>query len=412
LDIFENGVAAQGVIHMSNILVCSKCLLPETVESLVIGDDGVCSVCKNISYKHTSINWEERGHRFDEILDAHRGQGQYDCVVPFSGGKDSTYTLWYLVKVKKLKPLVVRFDHGFFRPTLQDNALKTFRRLGVDVHNFTPNFQVVRKLMYESLRRKGDFCWHCHTGIFAYPMWVSIRYETPLVIWGESGAEYSSWYSFEEQEEMDQRRFDLKINRGIAAEDMIGMLDNSISGYPVTSRDLIPFSYPPRRDLKKAGTKSVFLGRYIPWDVKYNYATIQKELDWKGEQVEGVPPQYDYEKIECFMQGVRDYIKFLKRGYARTAHLASIDIRNGRLTREEGQKLVDQYDGKRPYALDLFLDYLGITEEHFHDLVKMHEVRPHTTPSCGECQRCQVVPWDAEMWQKIGSIQRTTPEIL
>ena len=381
--------------------VCSNCLLPETVESLVIGDDGVCSVCKNIAYKTTSIDWEERGARFDAILDDHRGKAQYDCVVPFSGGKDSTFTLWYLVKVKKLKPLVVRFDHGFFRPTLQDNAHRTFRTLGVDVHQFTPNWQVVRKLMFESLRRKGDFCWHCHTGIFAYPMWVSIRFGIPLVIWGESGAEYSSWYSFEEQEEMDQRRFDLKINRGIAAEDMIGMLDDTVSDYKVEARDLLPFTYPPKRELRKAGTKSIFLGRYIPWDVKRNTQIIEDELGWRGEQVEGVPPDYSYEKIECYMQGVRDYIRYLKRGYGRTAHLASIDIRNGRLSRDEGVKLVEQYDGKRPYALDLFLDYLGITEEQFHDIVKLHEVRPHETPACGDCQRCQTVPWDAEQWSRV-----------
>ncbi len=380
--------------------VCSACLLPETVESLVIGDDGVCTVCRQIEYKRTEIDWVERGERMDAVLDEYRGTGHYDCVVPFSGGKDSTFTLWYLVKIKKLKPLVVRFDHGFFRPQLQENALKTFRLLGVDVHQFTPNWQIVRKLMYESLKRKGDFCWHCHTGIFAYPMWVALKFDVPLVIWGESGAEYSSWYTFEEQEEMDQRRFNLKINRGIAAEDMIGMLDDSISDYEVQERDLWPYTYPAKRDLKKAGTKSIFLGRYIPWQTKSQVELIKKELGWQGDQVEGIPPEYDYEKIECFMQGVRDYIRFLKRGYGRTAHLASIDIRNGHITREEGQKLVDKYDGKRPAALDLFLEYLGISEEEFHDLVTNHEVRPYRTPACGECERCNEAPADFEAWPR------------
>ena len=208
--------------------------MPETAESLTFDEHGVCSVCRQIEYKHSQIDWAERGRALDEILDRHRGKQQYDCIVPFSGGKDSTFTLWYLVKVKKLKPLVVRFDHGFLRKTVQENSLRTFRALGVDVHHFTPNWQVVRKLMFESLRRRGDFCWHCHTGIFSYPMWVSIWQKIPLVIWGEPTAEYASFYRYDEEEEVDERRFNAFVNLGINAEDMLGMLDNTISDYEVT----------------------------------------------------------------------------------------------------------------------------------------------------------------------------------
>ena len=69
--------------------------------------------------------------------------------------------------------------------------------------------------------------------------------------------------------------------------------------------------------------------------MKKQVEIIKRELDWQGDRVEGVPPQYDYEKIECMMQGSRDFIKYLKRGYGRTTHLASIDIRNNRLKREK-----------------------------------------------------------------------------
>ena len=66
----------------------------------------------------------------------------------------------------------------------------------------------------------------------------------------------------------------------------------------------------------------------------------KEELGWQGDTVEGIPPEYDYEKIECMMQGVRDYIKFLKRGFGRTAHLTSIDIRNNRLSRRRQRSYV------------------------------------------------------------------------
>ena len=287
---------------------CSKCVMPESAESLGFDNSGTCSVCRQVEFKQTGIDWNAKLEEFHKIVDGVRGKHDYDCIVPFSGGKDSTFTLWYLVKKLKLKPLVVRFDHGFMRPTLIENNVRTFRTLGCDVLNFTPNWQVVRKLMFESLRRRGDFCWHCHTGIFAYPMWIALEKKVPLVIWGEPSAEYSSFYSYDEDEEVDERRFNSFVNLGINAEDMLGMLDNTIGDYPVTARDLKPFSYPPVADLRALKLRSVCLGSYIPWDVKEQTALIREELGWQGEEVEGVPPEYDYEKIECFMQGMRDFV--------------------------------------------------------------------------------------------------------
>lgn len=383
---------------------CARCVMPETAESLSFDDRGVCSVCRQIEVKQNVIDWTDRRVELDRIAASVRGVGDYDCIVPFSGGKDSTFTLWYVVKELKLRPLVVRFDHGFLRPTVIDNSLKTFRLLGVDVQHFTPNWQVVRKLMFESLRRRGDFCWHCHTGIYSYPMWVSIWQSIPLIIWGEPSAEYASFYKYDEIEVHDEERYNLIINLGINPEDMAGMLDDTISDYPVTVRDLKPYTMPSMQLLKDKQVRQMFLGNYIPWDVKKQVDIIKKDLDWKGDQVEGVPPEYDYEKIECFMQGVRDYIKYLKRGFGRTAHLASIDIRNGRLSREEGARLVAAYDGRRPPSLDLFLDFLGIDEKRFMEVVEPHVVHPHEMPTLEEARASAQNwrTWDYDLWSRSG----------
>ena len=355
--------------------------MPETAESLTFDEDGVCSVCHQIDYKHEAIDWDARMTEFDKILEHVRGKHDYDCIVPFSGGKDSTFTLWYLVTQKKLKCLAVRFDHGFYRPQVEKNNLRTFRQLGVDVLQFVPNWQVVKKLMFASLQRRGDFCWHCHTGIFSYPMWVSLEKNIPLVIWGEPDSEYSSFYSYEDVMEHDERRFNRNINLGINAEDMLGMLDDSVSDYSVSERDLKPYTFPPQRELREKGTRSIFLGSYVPWDVRENVKVIKEELGWKGAEVEGVPPEFDYEKIECMMQGVRDYIKFLKRGWGRTSHLCSIDIRNGRMDRKTGEDLVEKFDGRRPPSLDIFLEILGMDEAEFMATVEPHVVAPHRMPT-------------------------------
>ena len=82
-----------------------------------------------------------------------------------------------------LKPLVVRFNHGFLRPNLRANCDRVFRKLGVDVHDLTPSRKVVQRLMLQSFHEKGDFCWHCHTGIYAYPMQLALKEQVPLIFW-------------------------------------------------------------------------------------------------------------------------------------------------------------------------------------------------------------------------------------
>lgn len=379
---------------------CSECVMPQTAESLKFDQQGKCSVCAQIEYKHDHIDWPKRRIALDELVAAYRNQGDYDCIVPFSGGKDSTFTLWYIVKQLKLKPLVVRFDHGFLRPNVSKCADRTFRRLGVDVIHFSPNWQIVKKLMYEALVRRGDFCWHCHTGIFSYPLWIALKFNVPLVFWGEPDGEYASFYSYEEIQESDEARFNRFINLGINAEDMVGMLDNTLSDYPVTLRDLKPYTFPPSKELRQNGIRSVFLGSYIPWDVRAQVNIIKHELDWQEDMVEGVPEEYGYEKIECFVQGVRDYIKFLKRGFGRTTHLTSIDIRNHRLTREDALKLVALHDGKKPAALSRFLRILELSEEQFMEIIARHIVSPHEMPALDTIPLSAKEPADFAEWDE------------
>src|SRR5262249_50619183 len=191
---------------------CTQCFFPETQETLVFDGAGVCNVCRQIEYKQTQVDWAAKEREFVALIEQYRDRHDYDCIVPFSGGKDSTFTLYTLVAKYRVKPLVVRFDHGFLRPTVLENSTRTIKKLGVDVLHFRPNWRVVQKLMRESLRRKGDFCWHCHTGIFSYPMHIAVKFKIPLVIWGEPSAEYVSYYTYEQPEEVDEKRFNRFVN--------------------------------------------------------------------------------------------------------------------------------------------------------------------------------------------------------
>ncbi len=94
---------------------CKRCGLPETYETIEYDSMGICNICRSAEHKKDGIDWLERKKLLDSLIEKHRGKADYDCIIPFSGGKDSTFQLYYLMKEYKLKPLVVRFNHGFMR---------------------------------------------------------------------------------------------------------------------------------------------------------------------------------------------------------------------------------------------------------------------------------------------------------
>lgn len=148
---------------------CTKCGLPETYESIEFDSENICNICHQHTFKKSVINWDERKKDLDKLIEQYRGKYEYDCIIPFSGGKDSTFTLLYLIREYKIKPLVVQFNHGFMREKLKQNNERTFKQLGVDVLSFTPNWKIVKRLMLESLIRKGDFAGIAIQGFFLIP---------------------------------------------------------------------------------------------------------------------------------------------------------------------------------------------------------------------------------------------------
>jgi len=364
---------------MSELRRCGKCLLPETYETIEIEkDNSSCNMCKTSQFKNTGIDWDKRKLMLNDVIEKYRGKYDYDCIVPFSGGKDSTFTLYYLLKEYKIKPLVVRFNHGFMRSNHEKNVERTLKKLGADFLDFTPNWQVVKRIMWESFSRKTDFCWHCHTGIYSYPLQVALKFNVPLILWGEPLAEMSAYYTYEDNmiEWEDENKFNIFRNLGITADDMLGMINSPEN--PLTKRDLLPYTYPKLDDLKKMDYYSVCLGSFIPWDYKKQTKIIMDELGWQSDELEGVPSEINQEgaKIECWMQGTRDYIKYLKRGYGRVTQLVNFEVRNNKMTTEEAWDWIQKYDGRKPQSLGIFLNYIGITEKEFFEIVKDFVIPP------------------------------------
>lgn len=348
---------------------CGRCILPETYATIEFDSEGVCNLCRQHEIKD-NIDWGGSEKKLKNLLEKYkkiakeRGN-KYDCIVPYSGGKDSSYTLYVLKEKYGMNPLVVTVSHMFFTDTGKWNNENTVRKLGVDQIFFRPSWSTVKKFCIASYKKTGDFCYHCHTGVYSFPLKVAIKWKIPLVIWGEPNAEQTQYYSYEEEEKLNETHF--KKIFGYIAEDFIGMEG-------LTREELQTFMFPPVKELQKLELNSICLGTYIRWDYKKQVELIKEKLGWKGREVEG--SFVDYDKVECEYITIRDYVKYIRRGFGRSAQLASMWIRDGQMSREEAMKIAEKYDGKRPSNLDKFLEDIGISEEEFMEIAKKHRVSP------------------------------------
>lgn len=151
---------------------------------------------------------------------------------------------------------------------------------------------------------------------------------------------------------------------GNRIQDMIGVRE-------LTVKELTPYFYPSDSDIERVGVKGLFLGHYFFWDARKQLELILKETDFGIKEDGPVEGTYtNYENLDERMHGLHDYLKFVKYGFGRATDHACIDIRNNRLTREEGLKLVKQYDGKYPhYGINSFVEYSGMSIEEIDKII-------------------------------------------
>lgn len=352
---------------------CVKCLTKESADTITFDAEGVCGVCRNVEKKFNgAVDWGVRRQELDAIVAKAKARGdQYDCLIPGSFAKDSTFQMLFCVRELGLRPLVVRYNHWHYRPQNEANMVNTLKQLGIDFIDVRVNWKIVREMTREAILRRGDGCAHCHQGVSAMPIQMALKYKIPLVIFGESLAEYQQFgYSTDGYELWDEERYNKAMSLGLRPEDMWEFIKDR--GFD--RRDLMPFQYPPREEIEALGLKAICLGNYIQWDTKAQVERIKSELGWKGNVVES--SFEDYDKTECYAQGQREFSKFIKRGFGRSHHLANIAIRHGHMTRAEGDELQNLHDGKRPQSLDKFLEMMGFSEEEFMEILRSHQVDP------------------------------------
>ena len=346
----------------SKLKYCLRCCLPDTNESIDFDDFGICKACR-ASEQKMHIDWDARQKILAKTLNSYKQKSPdyYDCMVPISGGKDSIFQLHVLKKVYDMNPLAVTFSHNWFTKVGKQNLETSIEKLDVDHIMFTPKRSLINRVARESLKKIGDACWHCHTGVETFPFQVAVKWNIPLLVYGESLAEFSGKETYDEMQDLDPEHF-LKYSAKVKPEDMVCET--------IKKKEMGAFTKPSIEEIKNAGIRRIFLGDYMFWDLEKQTELVIKEYGWKEEKVEGTYKRY--KSVECKMPGFHDYAKFIKRGFGRGTDFAAQDIRAGLLTREEGFELAKLHDQKRPEALDYYLKITGYTEKEFLEILMKH----------------------------------------
>jgi N-acetyl sugar amidotransferase len=335
--------------------------MPDTKPDLKFNEQGVCSACTAFESRE-EIDWKARREELDTILSRFKKDDYWDCIVPVSGGKDSTIQVIRMLQLG-MNPLCVTSTTCHLSEIGRKN-IENIKDLGVDYVEVSPNKIVRRKLNKIGLTQVGDISWPEHVAIFTIPVRVAVQYKIPLIIWGENSQnEYGGPAAASENNVLDRRWLEeFGGLLGLRVSDLEGMEG-------ITKRNLVPYTYPTDDALKEVGVTGLFLGYYLPWD-GYSNALLAEAHGFHslGTTVEG--SVVNYENLDNYQTGIHDYFKFLKFGFGRATDIACLHLRRGRITREDAVTLVEKHDGKFPWSylgkpLEEILEPLDISVDDF-----------------------------------------------
>jgi len=327
-------------------------------------EKGICEVC-NYSKKKKKINWEERESKLIKLLDKHRkNNGEYDCIIPGSGGKDSAYASHLLKYKYGMNPLTVTWAPHLYTQIGWENFTNWIHDGGLDNILFTPNGKLHRlltKLAFENLLHPFQ---PFIIGQKLIGPQTALKYNVPLIFYGENQAEYGNALEENENPEMDMSFFSNEKIEDIRLSTLT--IKEIIDKYNFRLNDFNPYLPPKKKDLKKLNIQQRFLGYYLRWDPQECFYYASKNTGFKPntERTEGSYSKYSSidDKIDPFHY----YCTFIKFGIGRATYDSSQEVRNEKITREEAVHLIKKYDSEFPKKyFKEFLKYIDVDERNF-----------------------------------------------
>ena len=335
--------------------------------TLHIDEEGICDACR-YAVKKEEINWAAREEELHKLLDQYRrNDGEYDCLVPGSGGKDSAYAAHLLKYKYGMHPLTVTWPPILYT----DYGLQNFRNWlevgGFDNLTFKPNGRVHRLLTKLSIENLLHPFQTFILGQKNLAPKIAARYKLPLIFYGESEAEYGNPIAETQTSLRDKSYYTMQDLSEIHLGGV--SLPRLMEEYNLTLNDLAAYLPADYRQLEEAKIEVHYMGYYIKWTPQeaYYHAVEHTGFQARPYRTEGTYSKYN--SIDDKIDDLHYYTTFIKFGLGRASYDAAQEIRNKHLTREEGVALVHRFDGEFPerHFKDV-LDFIEMTPEHFFEL--------------------------------------------
>jgi len=342
---------------------CKKCIVSNQRPRITFDEDGVCSACNYAEYKRTKIDWKAREADLIALCDKHRkGNGEYDVIVPCSGGKDGSFVAHQLKTKYGMNPLAVTWA-PLKASVIGRQNLDAFIASGFNHILGTPNPQITKKLTHLSFRHLGDPFQPFIYGQANFPLHMAVKHNVQLIMYGENG----------EVEYGGDMKNAMRPTRDIEDQDkhyFSGLPPEFWTDYGVSLADLYPFMAPKFEDIKRNGTEIHFLGYYKFWDPQENYYYCHEHTGFAANTKRSEGTYSKYASLDDEIDGFHYYLSYIKFGIGRATSDAAHEIRDGKITREEGAALVKRYDHESPkrYYKE-FLDFCSITDEEVNEVI-------------------------------------------
>lgn len=342
---------------------CKKCLQTDTRPGIRFDENGICPACNY----HTSlqeVDWDERKKELDEIVAFGKANNHsgYDCIIGVSGGKDSTRQAFYVKEVLKMNPLLVSLGYPPEQVTQRgvDNVSNMIN-YGFDCISINPSPQVWRKLMRKAFLQFTNWAKSTELALFSSVPRLAIAYQIPLIWWGENAALQLGDLNVMGKSGSDGNN--LRKMNTLGGGDVTWLLSEEIK-----KNDILQYIYPSEKEMEDADLRITFLGYFWKdWSLvdNGNFSAL-RGLEIRNEKPWEIGDPLGITSLDEDWVTLNQMIKYLKYGFGRIADYVNEDIRNGRMTREEGIALNKRFDGKcSPAYIKSFSDYIGITVDEF-----------------------------------------------
>jgi N-acetyl sugar amidotransferase len=356
---------------------CKKCVMPDTRPGLTLNKDGVCQAC--IRHEERSqVDWAQRRADLKKLCDRHRkSDGGYDCIIPVSGGKDSTYQVKVIKEDMGMNPLLVNVSNFSWTDAGRRNYSNMLTQFDCECISLDLSPATAKKMFRYSFENFGSPTWYWDRAVYTYPLWIAKNFNIPLVIYGENIS-----YEYGGESAEDEASARKQIENGVASEYADILLDEAQLG---DERRF--FLNPPPLD----GLEPVYLSHFVPWSGLHNRAVAEaygfKQLEhW--ETREGYIEQYD--QIDAIGYLVHCWMKYPKFGHARATDVASYWIRDGIISRERAMELVRDHDRILDQNVRRdFCEFCGYSGQEFWNIVLKHKadhVKLEKRDVLGSCQ--------------------------